>query len=47
VAAAEDPAAAEADLREFLDSPRVRERADDDLTLFLAACGTREDPPPG
>jgi len=25
----------------------VRERADDDLTLFLAACGTREDPPPG
>ena len=23
----------------FLDSPRVRERADDDLTLFLAACG--------
>lgn len=26
-------------LRAFLDSPRVRERADDDLTLFLAACG--------
>lgn len=39
VAAADDPAAAVASLQGFLDSPRVRERADDDLTLFLAACG--------
>ena len=39
VAAAEDPEAAATSLRGFLDSPRVRDRADDDLTLFLAACG--------
>lgn len=29
----------ETELQAFLDSPRVRERTDDDLTLFLAACG--------
>jgi hypothetical protein len=39
VAATGDPVAAGAGLRGFLDSPRVRERADDDLTLFLAVCG--------
>lgn len=39
VASAEDQEAAVASLRNFLDSPRVRGRADDDLTLFLAACG--------
>lgn len=39
VAAADDPEAAVASLQGFLDSPRVRERADDDLTIFLAACG--------
>ena len=39
VAAADDQEAAVASLQDFLDAPRVRERADDDLTLFLAACG--------
>lgn len=39
VAETGDPAEAAASLQGFLDSPRVRERADDDLTLFLAACG--------
>ena len=38
VAATGEADAAVASLRSFLDSPRVRERADDDLTLFLAAC---------
>ncbi len=38
-ASADDGEAAVASLQSFLDSPRVRERADDDLTLFLAACG--------
>ena len=37
VAATADPQTAEASLQAFLDSPRVRDRADDDLTLFLAA----------
>jgi hypothetical protein len=39
VASTSNPAKSETALRDFLDSPRVRERADDDLTLFLAACG--------
>jgi hypothetical protein len=39
VASIGNPKKSEAALRAFLDSPRVRERADDDLTLFLAACG--------
>lgn len=38
VATTGNPAKSETALRAFLDSPRVRERADDDLTLFLAAC---------
>jgi hypothetical protein len=39
VAVTGNPVEREAALRTFLDSARVRERADDDLTLFLAACG--------
>jgi len=39
VASTGNPKKSEAALRAFLDSPRVRQRAADDLTLFLAACG--------
>lgn len=38
---AAEPEAARGDLERFLLSPRVRERADDDLTLLLAALGER------
>ncbi len=38
VAAEKDPESAKVSLQAFLNSSRVRERADDDLTLFLAAC---------
>ena len=39
VARTGNPVEAETMLQAFLDSPRVRERTDDDLTLFLASCG--------
>ena len=44
VAATGSPVESETALRAFLDSSRVRERADDDLTLFLAACGPEDNP---
>ncbi len=37
IAQASDPARAEGELETFLRSPRIRDRADDDLTLVLAA----------
>ncbi len=39
VASTSNAKKSEAALQAFLDSPRVRERTDDDLTIFLAACG--------
>jgi len=41
VAATGNPVESETALRAFLDSTRVRERTDDDITLFLAACGPK------
>ena len=46
VAESDDAGAANTALAAFLDSPRVRERADDDLTLVLAACGPPTIPQP-
>ncbi len=46
IEAQECPAAAEQQLRSFLESPRLSNRTDDDLTLLLAARAASEETPP-